>query len=226
MLLHVYVSSSTQPAENDGAIQTKFLLKLSFEFQELYWPDNTTDYLMKHCVVWSHLCWQTFVQRRIYINVLLNDWDKDKIWVVIVVQQFDRECNNDKPVEFKHCLQSHPAIIKLQLFFEELVPRKIVISKVVLEVKIRSIFMRWMWMSVKNIYITKNSIPELPLLVVPLSPQLETSLLDFLPWLCCVENGNLNKNLIQEQNIIPTCYSSIDETHIYVNLGSEATTNQ
>lgn len=47
---------------------------------------------------------------------------------------------SNKPVEFKHRLQSHPAIIMLQLFFEKLVSRKIVIPKVVLKVGMRDIF--------------------------------------------------------------------------------------
>lgn len=38
----------------------------------------------------------------------------------------------NKPVEFKHRLQSHPAIINLQLLFEKPVSWKIVIAKVVL----------------------------------------------------------------------------------------------
>lgn len=47
-----------------------------------------------------------------------------------------------KPVEFKHRLQSHPAIIKLQLFFEKLVSWKIVIPKIVLKIGIRD-FKSW-----------------------------------------------------------------------------------
>lgn len=38
-----------------------------------------------------------------------------------------------KPVEFKHRLQRHPAVIQLQLLFEKFVSREIVISKVVLD---------------------------------------------------------------------------------------------
>lgn len=38
-----------------------------------------------------------------------------------------------KPVKFEHRLQRHPAIIKLDLFFQEFVSWKVVISKVVLE---------------------------------------------------------------------------------------------
>lgn len=38
-----------------------------------------------------------------------------------------------KPVKFEHCLQRHPAIIKLYLFFQKFVSWKVVISKVVLE---------------------------------------------------------------------------------------------
>lgn len=61
----------------------------------------------------------------------------------IVLQQLNKQYNKEKynkPVEFKHCLESHPAIVKLQLFFEKLVSWKIVIPKVVLEVGMRDIF--------------------------------------------------------------------------------------
>lgn len=40
--------------------------------------------------------------------------------------------NKNTPVEFKHRLQSHPAVIKLQLLFKKLVSGEIVITKVVL----------------------------------------------------------------------------------------------
>lgn len=37
-----------------------------------------------------------------------------------------------KPVKLEHGFQGHPAIIELQLFFEELVSWKVVITEVVL----------------------------------------------------------------------------------------------
>lgn len=40
-----------------------------------------------------------------------------------------------EPVKFEHRLQSHPAIIKLYLFFQKFVSWKIMISKVVLEIE-------------------------------------------------------------------------------------------
>lgn len=46
------------------------------------------------------------------------------------------------PVEFEHRLERHPAIVKLQLFFEELVPWKVVIAKVILQVRCKESFFK------------------------------------------------------------------------------------
>lgn len=77
---------------------------------------------------------------------------KHKIWVAIVLQHLKPKEKYNKPVEFKHRLQSHPAIIKLQLFFEKLVSRKIVIPKVVLDVGVRNIVSaEFNWLSQNSI---------------------------------------------------------------------------
>lgn len=79
-----------------------------------------------------------------------------------------------KPVKFEHCLQRHPAIIKLNLFFQEFVSWKVVISKVVLERE--DLFRMEITFSSKV-----GAGTELPQFAVQLSFQLETCLLDFLP---------------------------------------------
>lgn len=56
------------------------------------------------------------------------------IWEIVFWSRKRDGDKNNKPVEFEQRLQSHPALIKLELLFEKLVFWKIVIPKVVLEV--------------------------------------------------------------------------------------------